>query len=307
MKHKIEANLEAGFSLMELLVCMVILIPLMVAAISLFSTGIRQQGTEQSSIDVNQEARSGLEMMTREISQAGSHRDRRTNTTSGVNSSQLVQSVNLSSTVGITVGDWVDIDTDTNSETVQATQVTANSISGIFKKNHNAGVPVNLFAQPYVWGVIPPTGTGPNASVTVTKLRFFGDIDGDVNSGITDPNLYYIEYDYDSVNNQITRSATPITTMTKGPAIPLIRNVKPNSVQFTINTNGLGFVSSVSIAMTVQNNWRTASKLQEMELSSRALVPSVSAGTALVYELQQFQDFNTLPPVPNNVVYLASH
>jgi prepilin-type N-terminal cleavage/methylation domain-containing protein len=62
MRRTIQTKSEAGFSLIELLISMLILLPIMGAAISMFSVGVNQQVTEQGSIDVNQEARAGLEM-----------------------------------------------------------------------------------------------------------------------------------------------------------------------------------------------------------------------------------------------------
>jgi len=304
MKHTLKS--EGGFSLVELLTSMFILVPIMAAALSLFSTGTNQQASEQRSVDVNQEARSGLEMMTRELAQAGSHRDRSTTTTAAITGSDIEQDITVVSAVGITAGDWVDIDTDSNSESVQLTQVAGNSIRGIFTQSHNAGVPVSLFAYSYVTGVIPPPGLGANSTSAVTTLKFFGDINADINSTANDANLYYVEYAYDSVNNQITRSATPITQGDKNAAIPLIRNIKPDSAHFRVNTNGLGIVTSADIAMTVCNTWSTAKKYEEAELSSSVLIPSALAGTALIYELQEFQTFNRLPATPSKVIAWAS-
>ncbi len=302
MRHALRVRSEAGFSMTELLISMCILVPIMGAAVSMFSTGANQQASEQTSIDANQDARSGLEIMTREIAQAGSHRDTSTTSTASINSSTNAQPLSVASTVGFSVGDWVDVD----SESVQLTAVSSTSISAVFSANHASSAPVRLFASPYIPGVIPPAGLGANSSQTVTTLRFFGDINGDPNSSPSDPNLYYVEYVYDTANSQITRSSTPLTQATKNPAVPFIRNVKANSVQFTLNTDDLGVVTSASIALTVHNTWKTGSKYQETELSSRVVIPSAVAGSALLHEVQRYGGIDQLPPTPSQVTTWVS-
>ncbi len=288
---------------MELMVSMLILLPLMGAAMSLFSVGAKQQAREQGGIDVNQEARTGMEMMTREIAQAGSHRDTRTTLNAQITADSTERSYAVASTVGFHPGDWVDID----AESIQLTAVTSNSISGVFTQDHDSGAEVRLFAFPFVVGVIPPAGLGANGSTTVTTLRFFGDINGDVSSPSSDPNLSYVEYRFDSTNNQITRSMTGLDQASKSSAIPFIRNLAPNSVQFTVSTNDLGVITSVNISMTVQNYQSTVKGTNEQtQLSSRVLIPSAVAGSALEHEYRKYGGVNKLPPTPSIVTTWAS-
>jgi hypothetical protein len=131
------------------------------------------------------------------------------------------------------VGDWVDVGAGANWESVQLTAVGSHSVSGVFTLAHGVNSSLNMFAFPYVSGVIPPTGMAPDSSSDVATLRFFGDIDNDLI-------LDYVEYIYDSTNNQITRSVTPITAASKNPALPFIRNIRADSAQFTVNANSLG-------------------------------------------------------------------
>ena len=299
MKHTIGIGQQNGFTMMELMISIVILIPIMGAAISLFSVGADQQASEQNSIDTNQEARSALEMMTTEISQAGSHGDVITTVSTGaVSASSTAQAMSVSSVSGFTVGDWVDVDSAGNSESVRITAIGTSSISGVFRTAHASGVPVRLFALPFLAGVINPTGA-VSSSIAVTAIRFFGDIN-------SDSTLQYIEYIYDSNNNEITRSVTPVNQATLSQAnpdaaLPLIRNIKPNSVQFLLNTDSRGIVTSVNIALTVQGTWRTASQVQETELSTKVVIPSAVASSALLYEIQRYGGVDRLPPVPAQV------
>jgi hypothetical protein len=275
-------------------VSLLIMLPIMGAAISLFSIGANQQASEQSSIDANQDARSALELMTTEIAQAGSHGDRSTTTTAAITASSAAQYVSVSSSSGMMVGDWIDIDSGDDWESVKLTGVVNNAVSGVFRTDHASGVPLRLFARPFVGGIIPPTGLAANSSSTVTTLKFFGDINGD-------SNLQYVEYVYDSANAQITRSITPITQSAKNPAVPLVRNIVPNSVHFTVNTDSVGVATSVNLRMTVQNTWSTAGQFQETTLSSVAFAPSVVAGSVLLYEIRRYGGVDDLPPIPARV------
>jgi type II secretory pathway pseudopilin PulG len=298
MKHKFQSGYEAGFSLMELLISMMILIPIMGAALSMFSVGVNQQVTEQGSVDVNQEARAGLEMMTREIGQAGAHGNIHTTASAAISASQTVQTVSVGSTTGMTVGEWVDVGADANWECVKLTAVSGNTISGIFTMSHAANASVNLFAYPYLTAVIPPNGMGPNASVNTTTLRFFGDIDNDLV-------LDYVEYVYNSATDRITRSVTPVTAGSKSAAVPFINNIRDNSAQFTVNSNALGVITSVNISFTVENTVESNAQKQHVTLASRALVPSAMAATNLLKELRMYQDINKLPLTPPQVIAWA--
>jgi type II secretory pathway pseudopilin PulG len=294
MKSNNRATLEDGFTLMELLVVLVILIPVLGAVVGVFSVAVNQHASEQSSIEANQDARGGLEMMTLEIAQAGAHGDRSTATTFAMAASTVEQAASVTSSSGFTIGDYADVGTGAENEIVKVTAVNTGSISGIFRVGHAAGAPVRLFAQPYLTGVISSAGLGADSSATTTRLKIFGDMNDDAD-------VYYVEYDYDSANAQITRSITPITQANLNPSLPLVRNVKPNSVQFTLYTDSQSVVTSVGLSFTVQNTWITGTKNQETELSSRIGIPSAMAASALLKELQKYGGVNRLPPTPSRV------
>jgi Tfp pilus assembly protein PilW len=288
-----------GFSILELLVCLLIMIPIMGAAVSLFSVGAKQQASEQNSVDSNQEVRAGMEIMTLEIAQAGSHGDRATLSSGTVGAdASAAQSLAVDSSVGFNVGDYIEVDTGTSRESVKITAVTTGHISAIYRKAHGSGIPVRLFALPYQTGVIKPSGVGANASTDVTTLKFYGDVNGD-------GNLAYVEYIYDSANAQITRSMTPITLTSKNTALPLVSNIKANTAQFTLQTDSQSVVTSVTIKMTVRNTVKTGSGFEETALSSKILIPSAVAASALFVENQLNGGISQLPPTPAQVTTWA--
>ena len=299
MRYRNEMRQEDGFSLTELMVSMLVLVPIMAGVLTLFSSAVNQHAAEKSSVEMNEDARAALELMTHEIAQAGAHGDRQTSTSSSVGVLATAQSVYVASSVGFGVGDYVDVDTGTDKETVQLTAVGSSSLSGFFRRGHTANVPIRLFALPFLHGVIPPAGMGANSSVTNTSLRFFGDMNGD-------GQLNYVEYVYDSANAQITRSMTPVTQGTKNPALPLVLNIKGNSVQFTLYTDRLGVVTSVSVAFAVRSTWNISSKKEETSLFARTVIPSAITASALEFEIQQYGGASELPPSPSRVTEWAS-
>jgi Tfp pilus assembly protein PilW len=298
MKRRIQARGEDGFTLMEMLVSLAILVPLIGAVVGLFAGAATQHSTEQNSIETNMDARGALELMTTEIAQAGSHGDRGTTATGAIVASTNAQNVSVGSSSGIRVGDFVDVDTGAANEIVQVTDVQAGSISGIFRIGHAANTPIRLFALPYKEGVIPWAAIAPNSSATATRLSLLGDMN-------SDGTVYYVEYDYDVANAQITRSMTPITQANLNPALSLVRNVVANSVQFTLYTDDQSIVTSVNVDFTVRTTVTRAPQTQATRLSSRVLIPSAAAASVLQTELQTYGGVDRFPPTPAQVTSWA--
>jgi Tfp pilus assembly protein PilW len=307
MKQTFRIKSDSGFTLTEFVVAILVLLPVMAAAVTLFSVGAKQQATGQSGIDANQETRVALEIMGTEIAQAGSHPDVATTISSQINASLTAQSIPVASTAGFNVGDDVDVDAPPNDEIVQLIGVSGSTITGIFRYSHTPNAPIRLSAMPYTTGVICPTGMAPSSSLTVTKVKFFGHIQGnDSDPTRNNPAIQYVEYAYDSANNQITRSSTPVTQTTKNPALSFIRNIQPGSVQFTLNADDLGVITSVDVAFAVRSSLKSGAKYQETPISSRISVPSAIAASSLMRELQLFQGLYGLPPTPPAIRTWAS-
>lgn len=287
---------QGGFSVLEMLIAVCILIPIMAGAMQLYSVGVNQYASEQSTVEANQDASAGFNMMTREIAQAGSHGDIVTTLQANVAGSATPQTVPVASSVGFSVGDYIEVlDASGNVETVPITGVGDGTITGAFMGNYVSGDPIRLFALPYLGGILPPGTPSPNTATDVTTLRFFGDIYGD---GI----LYYVEYAYDSANAQITRSMTPFTSTAKEPAVPLLTNVKPGSARFTLHTDARSVITSVTVSLTIESQWETASGAsEEIKLSSKVTAPSTKAASILLEELLSMGGLNKLPPIPQRI------
>ncbi len=297
MKSDFQTTAEQGFTLVELMISLLILMVVIGAVVNLFSVAINQHESEQTSIESNQDARSGLELMTQEIAQAGSHRGTHTYPTAGITGGISEQTVTVKSTNGFMTGDYVDLGDASSSESVKLTAVGTSTFTGIFFGTRAATDPIRLYAQPFQNGVIPPAGLAANSSTAATTLKIFGDIN-------SDGKINYAEYVYDIPNSEITRSITDITQATINPAIPIIRDV--HSAQFRLITDGMGVVTSVEVSLTVRNTWRQSGKLQEAQLSSKILIPSAIAASALLNETRALGSLNKLPPTPPKVTTWAN-
>lgn len=197
-----------GFSLMEMLVSIAIIVLLMSAVFPfLFQAQKRFQGNVVVS-EANQAARAGLEVMAQEIGQAGYNPQFTTNKTSdtSVTTNGCPQFIHINSTGGITglsPGDWVSVDTGPNQELLEvfSTSSAATSpscapcgtcpttpstpwIQAKFLFNHTAPFIISSYKMPYASGILVAFDTSGNLITSGTRsnnqrLQFYGDINQD--------------------------------------------------------------------------------------------------------------------------------
>ncbi|MCL5671514.1 MAG: prepilin-type N-terminal cleavage/methylation domain-containing protein [Acidobacteria bacterium] len=248
--------LGSGFSLIEMLVSVVIIVLLMSAVFPfLFQSQKRYQG-QVVTAEANQSARAALEVMTQEIGQAGFNPNFTANKTSAavVAPNSSAQCVTLSDIHQIDPGDWVSVDTGSTNELVQVLSTSnisgtpcgaSNQIQGVFLMAHDGSTtpfPVISYKMPYGTGILGTAGAS-----TDQRLEFYGDIYQD---GV----IRYVVYSLSpvipavsvSINGatytlyDLDRSVTPVTftnlpaPSTYAPpansqASPLVANVLYNS------------------------------------------------------------------------------
>jgi hypothetical protein len=98
---------------------------------------------------------------------------------------------------------------------------------------------------------------------------------------------------------------TPLTQGAKNAAQPIISRIKPGSVQFILYTDNQQIVTSIDIQMTVEDTVMTGNKRQEVTLSSRVVIPSAIAASALFNQNQIYGGVNMIPPTPSQVIAWA--
>jgi hypothetical protein len=235
-----------GFSLLELLVSTAALLVVAGGIFNALNFYQRSYGSTMLKADMHAGVRGAAELMAQEIGQAGAVPSTSTTLSANVVASALAQTVNVGSSLGIFVGENLQIDGGPANEIVTVTAVASNSIRGIFAKNHNANATV-------VAGGVFPQGI-ITATSTATTLQLFGDINAD-------GTLVYVEYVCDpTTNHTLTRSITPITAANKSAAVVLVQGLVANpagAACFTYSTTasaGFTFATNVGLTLTTQTS-----------------------------------------------------
>src|SRR5438045_6393243 len=205
MKHYSRTNRQKGFSLLELMVSVAILV---IVAGTVMMGMIRMTWSESTIMNRTQmhsSVRNATELMQQDIGQAG-----RLGSAPGLQMTTAVAGGAAASTVTLTTtstgtnamsptddmyaGEQLVIDpSTTNEETVTITAKTATTITAVYANAHTANVPV-LVLGGFASGIVPPdtssmyvltgnsaahttltTGTGGTAS-TGSVLKLYGDI-----------------------------------------------------------------------------------------------------------------------------------
>src|SRR5690349_15392554 len=112
-------SLDDGFSLIEMMVSVLIILLLMSAIFPFIMQSQKRFQGNQVVSESNQSARAALEVMTQEIGQAGYNPQfypNKTSTTSVVLNGTPYWCITLSNITGINPGDWVSLDTGANNE-----------------------------------------------------------------------------------------------------------------------------------------------------------------------------------------------
>ncbi|HLB89724.1 MAG TPA: type II secretion system protein [Terriglobales bacterium] len=328
---------QAGFTLLETLVSLVILL----AVSGIVMTGMMQlmqtQGTIANRTEMHTSVRSATELLQQEIGQAGMV-SLPINPATGltiplymvtpvvppVPDVPWTQAVILSSIAGIFNGEQLVVDTGLNQETVTVTcgNPCTNPISATFNYNHAGGVPgTPVTAQgAFATGIVPPTIAGGS---TGTVLKLYGDINGD-------GNMLYVEYTCDWANANgfgpvLFRNEMPYDTPLKA-AFPLnagkilLSNLDPlgnpndqngNPVPcFTYqtqtvltNTGPDTFVTDVAVTLTEQTQ-NLDPQTHQFQKETKALLNVSPRNVFNAWELASAELTDRVQPMPPSVTGL---
>jgi prepilin-type N-terminal cleavage/methylation domain-containing protein len=213
MKSESRMKSESGFSLLELMVSMAVMLVISGAAVGAILKMTTTQATVWNRTQMHSGIRGATEVLQQEVGQAG-----RVTLISGsstcVNNTAVpclnanvtantttAQAVAVTSICGMFIGEQVTVDVGAVQETVTITAingatsdptstqcplgstVTAGTITGIFKQDHAQFASIQALGG-FFAGIIPTTTT--NGS-TAAVLKLFGDINAD-------GNMVYVEY-----------------------------------------------------------------------------------------------------------------
>jgi prepilin-type N-terminal cleavage/methylation domain-containing protein len=251
---------EAGFSLLEMMASIVILLVIVGGLVSLLSFFQQSYARTEVKSDMYENVRGAAELMEQEIGQAGLVNLPSPGPTlsAGITANAAAQTVNVSSTTSMFVGEQLLVDAGaSNEELVTLAGVNAGDITAIFSKSHATGASLNVLGV-FPNGIVAPGMTDGSTSVTepgVSVLNLFGDINGD-------GSLVYVRYTCDTSKTPgtLTRSVTTITpgVDTIGPSQTVLSTLVPNPggtpcFQYTTSTaGGDTFVTNVGITLSVQ-------------------------------------------------------
>jgi len=319
---------EAGFSLLE----MIVATGLMLAVSSIVTSALLQMSTHQQTIWNRTEMHSGVrgatELLQQEVGQAG----RITlpaavtlNTTVvGVNPCVLPLTVNVTSTTGMFVGEWLTTFDGDNSETFAVTNIpSATTLTACFTRNHTvvAGSPISIAVLGgFATGIIPPGGTGSSAN----KLKLYGDINGD-------GSMVYVEYYCDNGDPGTTgsfnlyRNIMPFDTAPGAkPALTnsmiLLSNVHPNpndagggfracfqyqTVPVTVGGTNYTLVLDVAVTLTV---WTQSLDpiTKQFQTETKALLNVSPRNVGFTWQFAGLAYNNRVQPTPPSVMLLQA-
>lgn len=240
------ARVAQGFSLVEMLASVTIITLLMSAVFAfMFQAQKRFQGNVVTS-ESNQSARAALEVITQEIGQAGYNPQYYPHKTSTavITANADPQCLTLNNINQISLGDWLQVDTGANNETVQVLGTTGNpptspyvpfcaspgpnQIYAVLQMNHSGSstpFPVISYKMPYPAGILQGAGTSDDRT-----LEFFGDIN-------TDGVIRYVVY-------SLTPTTSPATTVSVGGATYALYNLRRSITPVTFTAGAVNSPSS---------------------------------------------------------------
>jgi prepilin-type N-terminal cleavage/methylation domain-containing protein len=295
-----------GFSLIELLVSMAVLMVITGGIASAISLSQQSYARTEMKSDMYENVRGVAELMTQEIGQAGSVSLPAPTLSAPVAANAAAQTVTVSSTTSMFVGEQVLVDAGaTTEELVTLTAVGAPTISGIFVKAHATAAPINVLGV-FPSGIVPQ-GTTDGSTANILNLV------GDINA---DGSLVYVRYTCtpgtSAAPGTLTRSVTTITpgVNTLNASQTLLSTVVGGTgavcfqyIQNTTTTPAFTYVTNVGFTLSVQ-----ATKLDPQTgvfpSTTKSFLNLAPRNVLAAYELATASPAitNRLQPAPANVL-----
>ncbi len=298
---------EAGFTLVELLVSMLVMLVVSGIVVSGTMDLTRLGSTMTNRSDMHSGVRNATALLQQEVGQAG-----RVSlpAPSALAAAVLAgpNTVAVTSAAGMFVGERLTLDTGSSEETITLTAVdtAANLITANFKVAHNAGVRLATVGG-FFAGVIPTTML--NGS-TGNVLKIIGDINGD-------GNMVYVEYTCDLAAGRLYRNVMPIDAPAKQPLTVeqvlldnLLQNppnpdgtIPPCFIYQERTFGGRTYVIGVAIMTTVRTQQRDAIT-RNFQTVTKALLNVSPRNVVNVWQLASLNYNERVQPVPPSVIPL---
>jgi len=304
---------SAGFSLLEMMISMVILLGVTGVVMSGLLQTTKTETTVQNRTEMHASVRSATELMQQEIGQAGRVSMppvANIQMTTAVTAGPATPTLTAGATAGMFANEYIVVDAGINQETVQATAIGGNTITAVFGLNHAANVPVTVQGG-FGTGIVPETSVGMTNGSDGTHLKLYGDINGD-------GNMVYVEYicDYASSGN-LYRSVSAFNAaniVAKQILLPNLASTgNPNGTacfvyqEKPVNCNATTvpcFVTDVAVTLTVQT--QQADPFTGLfQKETKALLNVSPRNVFDAYDLSTLSN-NRVQPMPSTVTTLLS-
>jgi prepilin-type N-terminal cleavage/methylation domain-containing protein len=284
-------ELRDGFSLIELLVAVAVLLVIMGAVLTIMVRYQRIYGSEQLRDEQRDVLRGAAELMTQEIGQAGCLVFASSQVVNPITNpgSQAAVVQSSASTPYIFAGEKLLVDAGPSNELVTVTSTNASQFTADFTKLHAAGAPVNAL------GAFP---TGVLSTANGATLELYGDVN-------SDETLQYVEYNCSTAARMLTRSETPVTASSQNAPEVLIGNLVANpggtpcfrfETQTSAVTGATIYVTNVNVTLTAQTSGPdpTTGAYRTVTYSFNVAPRNVLAALSLA----QIKDTDRLQPTP---------
>lgn len=293
---------DDGFSLPELLVSTLVLSVVIGIAMQLLLQTVNGQRTTWNRTQMHSSVRGAIELLQQEVGQAGLVTLPGPVTLSAAVATG-VQTIAVSSTAGMFIGEQLLIDTGASQETVAITALDTNShqITGTFAQVHAAGAPVAVVGG-FSTGIVPPSlMDGSNGTV----LKLFGDVN-------SNGQMVYVEYTCDTDNMRLSRNMVAWDAATKPawtPAMILLSNVVANpggAPCFSYQTEvvaGNTYVTAVAITLSVQTQ-QIDPITRQFQIETKTLLNVSPRNVFHTWQMASMQETNRIQPMPPTILAL---
>ncbi|HVB34722.1 MAG TPA: prepilin-type N-terminal cleavage/methylation domain-containing protein [Patescibacteria group bacterium] len=288
MSIRARAAQPGGFSLLELLVGMAILLVVLATVLSVLAKYEQIYQGQQVEAGVELGLNSALELLSQEIGQAGYLGFAPRTLQSAVIGSSMAQTVPISSTDSLFAGEKLLVDAGVAQELVTVVSVGSGTITGIFAGSHASGAFVTAL------GVF---STGVLSTANGNTLQLFGDINAD-------GSLVFVQYTCNLSAGALTRTVSSISASAQNPAQPLLTGLVANpggTPCFEFNsTNYLGTTYVTGVKVTLSNQGAMANPQTgqpPVMTASLAIVPR-NVLRALAFAQMTPPETNLLEPAP---------
>ena len=316
---------QSGFSLLEMLLALAILMAVTGIVMSAMMQMTMTQGAVANRTEMHSSIRSATELLQQEIGQAG--KISLPNPATPVTLSAAVPtpaappvatSVAVSNAAGMFNKEQLVIDTGDNEETVTATTVdaVANTITGVFTLAHANGAPVRV-AGTFASGIVPKSAANGSGDFV---LKLYGDINDD-------GKMEYIEYTCDSATGPPAGGGNLYRQVLYYDALPaakinpptasmvVLSNILPNPPDsgsttpapcFKYQEKSVGtdtYVVDVSVTLTAQTQ-NADPQTNQFQTETKALLNVSPRNVFEGWQLASASVTNRIQPMPPTVTNL---